>query len=53
MDGDTDILPLCQRCLSGADTDGDGNCATCANWTDQQAAIQRNFVLLYPPVDES
>lgn len=29
---------LCQRCFSGIDDDGDGNCSTCARMGDKQAA---------------
>lgn len=28
---------LCQRCFSGIDDDGDGNCSTCARMGDEQA----------------
>lgn len=29
---------VCQRCFSGIDDDGDGNCPTCATMTDQRAS---------------
>lgn len=29
---------VCQRCFSGIDDDGDGNCSTCAHMGDKQAA---------------
>lgn len=29
---------VCQRCFSGIDDDGDGNCGTCAKWDDNMAA---------------
>lgn len=29
---------VCQRCFSGIDDDGDGNCSTCARMGDKQAA---------------
>lgn len=29
---------VCQRCFSGIDDDGDGNCSTCARMDDERAA---------------
>lgn len=29
---------LCQRCFSGIDNDRDGDCATCARLSDEDAA---------------
>jgi len=29
---------VCQRCFSGIDDDGDGNCSTCAGMDNERAA---------------
>lgn len=35
---------ICPRCKVGIDDDGDGNCAACARWSDEEAARVRRVV---------
>jgi hypothetical protein len=46
---------VCQRCFSGIDNDGDGNCATCAGMDDERAAWMKKtrLSLEMEPVDKS
>jgi hypothetical protein len=49
MTNPTPLIPttaLCNRCLTGNDTDGDGNCPVCAHWSDERAREQRDWVNL-------
>jgi hypothetical protein len=36
--------PICPRCLSGRDSDEDGNCYVCSKWTDEEAKIHADWV---------
>lgn len=43
---------LCRRCKIGIDDDGDGNCAVCAHWTDEEVQrvnrARKPFVKIHP-----